>query len=130
LKLPGGAALADTNGSAIKVTPGAGEVRIAPDGSVMQGSAAVAKLRVVEVEKPDALVPEGSGILAIGGGGAVTESTKPLEVGALEDSNAQPVGEMTELMTASRTFDAFQKVLDTMSEVDRRLVTTVPNPGE
>jgi flagellar basal body rod protein FlgG len=130
LVTPSNVAVAGESGEAIKVDPAGGPVTIDPDGAVKQNGAAVAKLRVVTFEQPDALSPEGAGVLTAVNAGAITVSTKPLEVGALEDSNAQPVTEMTELMTATRNFDAFQKVLDTLGDVDHRLLTTVPNPGD
>jgi flagellar basal body rod protein FlgG len=37
---------------------------------------------------------------------------------------------MTEMMQASRTFEAFQKVLDQFGEMDRKLLTTVPSAVE
>jgi flagellar basal body rod protein FlgG len=130
LVTPSGAAVMSESGDAIKVDPAGGAVGIDPDGSVKQAGSAVGKLKLVSFERPDALAPEGSGVLGAGNAGAVTPAKGDLQIGALEDSNAQPVTEMTELMTASRTFDAFQKVLDTLGDVDRRLLTTVPNPGE
>jgi len=37
------------------------------------------------------------------------------------------VSSMTDLVTASRTFDAFQRILDTFRDEDRKVVTTVPD---
>jgi flagellar basal body rod protein FlgG len=34
---------------------------------------------------------------------------------------------MTDLVQASRTFEAFQRVIDTFRDADRSVVTTVPN---
>lgn len=114
----------------IKANPIGEPVQIAPDGTVKQGKDTIGSLKLVTFEKPEALASEGASTLAVGGAGAVKPSTALLEVGALEESNAQPVTEMTSMMTASRTFEAFQKVLDTLGEVDRKLLTTVPNGGE
>ena len=130
LRTAGGAAISSTGGAEIKASPSGGAVHIDPDGSVVQGTASVGKIKLVKFATPDALEPEGSGLLAVGGGGEMTESTEPLTVGAVEESNAQPVAAMTEMMQASRTFEAFQKVLDQFGEIDRKLLTTVPNGGD
>ena len=53
-------------------------------------------------------------------------SDELLEVGRLEQSNASAVKAMTDLMTATRMFEAMQRAITTFSSVNRRLVTTVP----
>lgn len=131
LRTAGGAAVASEAGTPLVLSPTNGAARIDPDGTVKQGTTEIGKMKLVKFEKPDALEPEGSALLAVGGGGAATPATgAELAVGALEDSNAQPMSAMTELMTASRTFEAFQKVLDQFGEIDRKLLTTVPNAVE
>ena len=114
----------------IKTNPKGGPVTINPDGSVTQDKSVIGKLRLVKFERPDALTPEGAGTLNASQAGAMTPSDAVLSLGAVEESNAQPVTEMTSLMMATRTFDAFQKILDTMGEADRKLLTTVPNAGD
>jgi flagellar basal body rod protein FlgG len=130
LKTTSGAPVTGEGGSPVVVSPKGGPVSLDADGTVKQAQATIGKLRIVTFERADALAPEGGRLLGAAGAGAASPSTDPLQVGAVEDSNAQPVTEMTELMTATRTFDAFQKVLDTLGDVDRRLLTTVPNPGD
>jgi flagellar basal body rod protein FlgG len=49
-----------------------------------------------------------------------------LTLGSVEESNATAVSAMTELVTATRTFEAFQRVIDAFREADRKVVTTVP----
>lgn len=124
LTTAGGAALAREDGSAIKVPVGI-DTRIGADGSVVQAGSEVAKLRVVRFDKSASLAHEGAG-LVVARSGQPTPTSDPIEPRALEDSNASVVGSMTDLVTASRTFEAFQKMLDTMGEADRKLLTTVP----
>lgn len=126
----GGVPLSDDAGKPIKAVPGAGQVRIEQDGSVKQGETRLGKLRLVEIDGADALTPEGSSLLALGGAGAVRPSTAEITVGALEESNAQPVVAMSDMIQATRTFEAFQKVLEQFGEIDRKLLTTVPTAVE
>lgn len=131
LRTASGSAVTSQAGGPIVLSPVNGPARIEADGTVKQGAAELGKLKLVKFERPDALEPEGSSLLAAGGGGAVTPAINAvLTVGALEESNAQPMSAMTELMTASRTFEAFQKVLDQFGEIDRKLLTTVPSAVE
>jgi flagellar basal body rod protein FlgG len=125
LTTAGGTPLAREDGSPIKVSPGT-EARIAADGGVTQGGSEVARLRLVRFEKDAALSHEGAGLVAAQGSPAPATDAV-LEPGALEESNATVVSAMTDLVTASRTFEAFQKILDTMGEADRKVLTTVPS---
>ena len=130
LRTTSGTPVSSDGGVAIKAAPGGGPVHIEPDGSVKQGTNTLGKLKLVSFETPGALDHEGSGLLSGNNAGAVTPSKEPLAVGAVEESNAQPVTAMTEMMQASRTFEAFQKVLDQFGEIDRKLMSTVPTPVE
>jgi flagellar basal-body rod protein FlgF len=126
LRTAGGTPVSSDAGKPIKAAPSGGPLRIDPDGSVKQGTETLGKLKLVTFAAPDALEPEGSSLLAVGNAGAATASTEQITVGAVEESNAQPVAAMTEMMQASRTFEAFQKVLEQFGEIDRKLLTTVP----
>jgi len=72
---------------------------------------------------------EGGALLASRGPVPVPTTTT-LDVGALEDSNSTAVSAMTDLVAASRTFEAFQRMLDTFSECDRKVLTTTPGATE
>lgn len=130
LRTASGTPVSSDGGAPIKAAVGGGALRIDPDGTVKQGANAIGKLKLVTFETPGALEHEGSGLLSGANAGAVTPSKEPLTVGAVEESNAAPVAAMTEMMQASRTFEAFQKVLDQFGEIDRKLMSTVPTPVE
>jgi flagellar basal body rod protein FlgG len=49
-----------------------------------------------------------------------------LAIGSLESSNATTISAMTEMVTATRTFEAFQRVIDAFREADRRVLSSVP----
>lgn len=117
-------------GEPLRADKAGAPLRVEVDGTVRQGPNAIGKLKLVRFDKPEAVLPEGHALVAAGGAGEPRVSTEPLVVGAVEESNAEPVTAMTDLMSASRTFEAFQRVLDTFNEVDRKLVTTVPGAFE
>ncbi|MDB4943520.1 MAG: Flagellar basal-body rod protein FlgF [Labilithrix sp.] len=120
--------VAGEDGKPIKVDAAA-ETAIASDGSVTQDGEVVGRLRLVKLEKGTSMKREGANLLAADGGTPVATSGQ-LDVGALEESNATVVGSMTELVTASRTFEAFQRMLDTFGEIDRKVLTTTPTATE
>lgn len=122
-----GAKLVREDGAAITLDPKR-ETSITSDGSVVQDGATVARLRLVKIEGGK-LEHEGGGLL-VARGGAPVAAGGPIDVGALEESNASVVGSMTELVSASRTFEAFQRMLETFGEIDRKVLSTVPTPTE
>ena len=73
------------------------------------------------------MVHEGSTLLAATtDAGPATPMAARLTVGALEESNASPVTAMTEMLSATRMFEAFQRAIQTFHEADRRVATTTP----
>ena len=91
----------------------------------MQKGQEVARLKVMEPDTGVQLVHERDGVLTARG--AMKQVGSPeVESGVIEESNATVVSSMTDMVTASRTFEAFQKMLDTFGECDRKVLTTVP----
>lgn len=109
----------------IEVPPDA-EVTITANGEVKADGESVAFLRVVSFDNPRNMTYEGEGLLAPAGADAPQQSTERIEVGALEQSNSSPVRAVTDLMMATRMFDAMERAISTINTVDKRLVTSVP----
>lgn len=122
-----GAKIAGEDGKAIKVNV-ASETTISADGSVVQDGAPVGRLRLVKLEGAAQMRHEAGGLLSATA--PPVAATGTLDVGALEESNASVIGSMTDLVTASRTFEAFQRMIDTFGEIDRKVLTTVPTATE
>lgn len=129
LRNASGATLVREDGKPIQVSTTGPEPTIAPDGAVLQDGEVVARLKLVKAQGGAGLAHEAGGLL-VARGAAPVSSKDPLEIGALEDSNATAVTAMTDLVTASRTFEAFQRMLDTFGECDRKVLTTVPGATE
>ena len=107
-------------GEPLTLTPGT-EASIAADGSVTQGGAVVGRLRLMKLEAGSAMKHEAGNLLAATGPTPPVAAAATLDVGALEESNASVVGSM---------FEAFQRMLDTFGEIDRKVLTTVPSGSE
>ncbi len=126
LTLRRGEPVLDENAEVIEVGPDA-EVELTRSGEVKANGNGVGFLRVVTFADPRQMTYEGSRLLmANAEAGEPAPSTQPLEIGKLEGSNATPVKAMSELMMATRMFEAMQRAIETFRAIDQRLVTTVP----
>jgi flagellar basal body rod protein FlgG len=123
--------VAGEDGKPIKLTGDTSALRVDANGQLWQGEEMRARLRLVEFPSPAGLVHDSGTLLAATPtAGTPTPSSKPVEVGTLEESNANVVGSMTELVDASRTFEAFQRVIDAFRDADRAAVTTLPSVSQ
>jgi flagellar basal body rod protein FlgG len=130
LRTAHGNSVLDENGQPIKATGDTTALRIDATGQLWQGSEARARVKLVSFPTPAALTHEtGALLVATPAAGAPTASRAPVEPGQIEESNANVVGAMTALVDASRTFEAFQRVIDAFRDADRSAVSRVPSAG-
>jgi flagellar basal body rod protein FlgG len=106
----------------LKVGPGPVEFR--QDGTVMNGGAAVGRLRVVEFADPRRLVREGGALLRATAADPGTVSDRPVvRAGALEESNVSITERVAEMTSLARTFEALQRsVAVLMNDIDGRTI--------
>ncbi len=110
----------------IVVSPDA-TVTISSQGEVLANGASAGFLRMVSFAQPGEMSYEGQGVLTANAeAGEATPTNGPIAVGQLEESNASTVRAMTDMMSASRMFEALENAMGTFHQLDRRLVTTVP----
>jgi flagellar basal-body rod protein FlgF len=132
LTLSGSAVLAE-NGTPIKAAPDRGEVTITRDGEVKQDSETLGRVKLVNFRAPTLLAPEGGALLASSTGSgqaALATNGGQLTIGSLEESNTSVIGSMTDLVSASRSFDAFQRAIDAFRTADQKVTSSVPNADE
>ncbi len=128
LRAPGGVSVVGEDGKSITVPGDPSAARVDTDGQVFAGTQPVGRLKLVSFANPSALAhDQGALLMTTPAAGAVTPSRGPLALRQVEGSNANVVTAMTDLVTATRTFEAFQRVIDTFRDEDRRVVTTVPD---
>jgi flagellar basal-body rod protein FlgF len=127
LRTAHGDAVLGENGKPIKVTGNASAVRVDSSGQLWSGADPGARVRLVTFAQPQSLShDEGPLLSAPPAAGAPAAAHGPLEIGQIEESNANVVGAMTDLVSATRTFEAFQRVIDAFRDADRKVATTVP----
>lgn len=104
-------------------------VTVSPAGEIFDGQTNVGKLALVNVGKKDALLKTGQSLFTI------KETIDPqmtianevkLHQGFLEASNVNPVREMTDMITATRTFESTQKGIQAYDQMLGKIVNDVP----
>lgn len=105
----------------IVVPSGTTTISVASDGTLSTGEQTLGRVGLVRFERGSDLVPAGGALYAPRAGVTPTASTDATFVqGFLEGANVGPIGGMNELITASRTFESFQRVIQTFRTLDER----------
>ncbi|MEI6392318.1 MAG: flagellar hook-basal body protein [Verrucomicrobiota bacterium] len=111
-------------------TSNSGPISVAPTGEVSQGAVLKGRLKLSDFSNPDALVSTGTGLFT-----AADPAVPPppasgamVRQGFIENANTSSVGEMVNLISAMRLFQANQKIIQTEDDRLGRLITDVGNP--
>jgi flagellar basal-body rod protein FlgG len=117
------------DGGAITLTPG--KVQVGRDGSIMINESAdviniVGKLRVVDFENRAALTKEGDGLYRDSGAAGMKQTSGAnITSGYIERSNVNVVREMMDLIEVNRSFEYYQKIIHTLTEMDKMSISRV-----
>ncbi len=125
--LKDGGAGADPAGRVIK-TNGA-KLSISPSGEIFEGAENLGKLSILNVGNRDALLKTGAGLFGFKdnlNANMTVATDSVIHQGSLEGSNVNTVREMTDMITATRTFESTQKAIQAYDEMHKRLVNDVP----
>ena len=104
------------------------DIVIGTDGSIQSGGTSVGQLRVVRFDAGQ-LTKEGLTRFVANGAPQDAYDTANVRQGMLEGSNLNAVQGMTQLINVSRSFDAFQKVIDTYAEMNQRTARDITRSG-
>jgi flagellar basal-body rod protein FlgF len=112
-----GEALLDGNGQPVRIAQADTQITVAGDGSISSENGPIGKIGIVRADDPMQLQNEGGRLLRAGS--TTTPVAAPrLVQGAVEESNVQPVAEMTRMMTGLREFQFVSQFVQ--GEADRR----------
>ena len=104
-----------------------GPLAVSSTGLVTQGAATIGQLKMTDVAKPQLLTKiSGAYFVAQNPKAGLTASKSTVREGYLEGSNSSTLSEMASMMTASRGFEANQKVIQIQ---DDRLKSTISDLG-
>ncbi len=119
-----GYALMDNNDNPIIIAPSEHKVEITSDGNVVTDNGVIAKLKVVSFSNDQELRKAGDGLYET----TLDPQTvaRPLVVqGMVEESNVQPVVELTKMTELLRQYQAAQKMLDNEHERQLKAIQTL-----
>ncbi len=119
-------------GGPIELPPDA-VVEIASDGAVQADGTEIGRLKLVRPANRFAFTPEGSTRLRPVKTAplpqAIPADDVRIAVGALEESNTNPISELVQMITAQRIFEAGQRVLVANDEALRKATNELPKVG-
>ncbi|MCX7982212.1 MAG: flagellar basal-body rod protein FlgF [Syntrophales bacterium] len=101
-----------------------GPVSISEDGQVKAGAEEVGRLRIVTFDQKQGLERKANGYFASAVEGKKVDKPKVVQ-GAIESSNVNPIREMVDLIDIQRSFEVYQKVIQTISEEERTATSRV-----
>lgn len=103
-----------------------GKIHIGRDGSISLDGDAAGKLRIVDFNNRMELTPLGAGLYRDSGTAGMKKSPRPqVESGFLELSNVNMIQEMTEMIEINRSFENYQKIIQTLSDLDKLSVSRI-----
>lgn len=123
-----GNAVLDTAGKPIQLAPTDTQVTIAGDGSVSTENGQVGKIGVVQPTDPMRLRAEG-GTNFISDGPTSPVASPGIVQGALEESNVQPVMEVTRMMNDVRQFQLVSQMIQAEGDRQQSAIEKLLPPG-
>jgi flagellar basal-body rod protein FlgG len=115
-----GAVLQSANGD-IKLSDG--PITVLADGTVQQDGQPVAQLQISDFEDPAALKQVGNSLFAAPTGAALDVAAPQIRQGVIETSNVSTASEMISLMTAIRSAETGQRVIQVYDDLLGRVLT-------
>jgi flagellar basal-body rod protein FlgF len=110
-----GNAVLDSTGQPIQLAPTDTQISIAGDGTVSSQNGQIGKIGVVQPSDRMLLSAQG-GTLFLSGSTTAPVASPALEQGAIEESNVQPVLEMTRMMDGERQFEFLAQFVQAESD--------------
>jgi flagellar basal-body rod protein FlgF len=113
----------DDGGGEITLDPSKGQLTIAEDGTVSQGTTRIAKLGVFTFPTLGTLEKVGDNLYQnTSNQQPQTASAARVRQGMLEGSNVQPILQITRMIEVSRAYEQMTKIMDATAELSRTAV--------
>jgi flagellar basal-body rod protein FlgG len=105
------------------------EIHVSPNGELFAAGAAIGRLGLLNFVDKDVLQKEGNSLYSLREGmdspiGPADQAV--VSQGYLEQSNVNIVREMTDMISASRTFESTQRAIQAYDQMNNKLVNDVP----
>lgn len=117
----------DVGGAPIQLDPNGGDVSISPDGSITQSGRQLGSLGLFTISRDAKLARyENSGVVPdIPAEATLDFARNGVAQGFIEQSNVNPVAEMSKLILVSRTFEAVTSAMNATEERQRDSIRTL-----
>jgi flagellar basal-body rod protein FlgG len=114
----------------IQMDPSKGGFSVAATGEVSQGGATIGRIKLLEFNQPGQLTPIGGGCYVANNPQlqSTPAQSSSLRQGFLEMANINPTTEMASLISATRSFEANQKVMQIQDDRLGRTISDLGNP--
>ncbi len=120
-----GNSILSDGGDVINIPDTVSNVSIGSDGTVSGDQGTLGKLQVSEFSAPQMLTPIANGYYKAEGTTATPATETTVVQGALENSNVQPVVEMTQMMDITRQYQIVQNIISGEHERIRNAIRTL-----
>lgn len=114
----------DVDSRVIELNPGDPNLDISTDGTVSTSAGAVARIQVATFQDEQELEELGNSLYASKERPELAETPQILQ-GALEGSNVNAIGEITQMMKVLRSYQSIQRMLSANHEMQRRSIRTM-----
>lgn len=117
-----GSAVLSDGGAPITVPVGSGTLTISADGTISGNNGTIARVGLSEFENAGALKRDANGLYDAGDQVAVAATKSDVNQGMLEQSNVQPILEMTRMIDIHRSYQSAAKLVSTNHEQAMRAI--------
>jgi len=123
-----GAKVSSQGGGSINIPADSVEISIDENGVIANQNGAIAQLMVVEFQNPGVLMPLGGGLYASNENPTPAKNSRVMG-GMVENSNVEPIGEMTGMVDTMQSYQGIQKLLESENERLRSVIQKLTRQG-
>ena len=125
LVTPDGYRLLDEGLAPIQIPPGVKQVAIGPDGTLSADGLQLARVGLFAAPDKAAMLRDGGTLFETGGAGLVPAEDARIQQGFLEDSNVDPIAEISRMIEVQRAYEMGQNLLDREDKRIRDAITAL-----
>ncbi len=122
LVTPDGHRLLDEGLAPIQIPPGAGDIAVGADGTLSVDGVQIARVGLFANPDPTTMLRSGGTLFAAEGSALEPADEASIQQGFLEDSNVDPIAEISRMVEVQRAYEIGQTLLD---REDKRIRDTI-----
>ena len=123
-----GHALLDTQGQKLTLSPADTDLKIRADGTLRSQNGTIGQIAVVQPNDPNRMTAEGGRLFRADVPTTPVTSPKMLQ-GTIEDSNVQPIAEITRMITTERDFQFVTQMVEAEGQRRQSAIDKIAAPA-